>query len=90
MSIYVQSDKPIVVIGAGAVGLFVAKELDKKGIAYFLIDTIDCTQTLEKGQFIQGDAKEREVLEKAGIMEAPTVVVTTSDDGTNGYSRSNV
>ncbi len=32
MSIYVQSDKPIVVIGAGAVGLFVARELDKKGI----------------------------------------------------------
>ena len=85
MSIYVQSDKPIVVIGAGAVGLFVARELDKKGIPYFLIDTIDCKQTLEKGQFIRGDAKEREVLERAGIMEAPTVVVTTSDDGTNGY-----
>ncbi len=85
MSIYFQTDKPIVVIGAGAVGLFVARELDKKGMAYFLIDTVDCEQKLKKGQFIRGDAKEREVLEEAGITETSTAVITTSDDGTNGY-----
>jgi Trk K+ transport system NAD-binding subunit len=85
MSIYIPSDDPIVIIGAGTVGLYVAKELDKKGTPYYLIDTIDCKEKLAKGTFIQGDAKERKVLEKAGIMKAPTVVVTTSDDGTNGY-----
>jgi len=85
MSIYIPSDKPIIVIGAGAVGLFVARELDKKGIAYFIVDTIDCRQKLGKGVFIKGDAKEREVLERAGVMETQTVVITTSDDGTNGY-----
>ena len=85
MSIYIPSEKPIIVIGAGAVGLFVAKDLDKKGIPYYLVDTVDCNQKLKKGEFIKGDAKEREVLEKAGIMETQTVVITTSDDGTNGY-----
>lgn len=85
MSIYLMADKPIVVIGAGAVGLSVARELDKKGTPYSLIDIKGCKQTLAKGRFIQGDAKEREVLERAGIMETPTAIITTNDDGTNGY-----
>ncbi len=85
MSIYIPSDKPIVVIGAGGVGRFVAKVLDKKGISYFLIDITECDQSLAKGTFICGDAKERKILDKAGIKEAPTVVITTNDDGINGY-----
>ena len=85
MAIYIMSDKPIVVIGAGGVGCSVANELDKKGTSYTLVDVKDCKQTLVKGRFIHGDAKERSVLEEAGIMEAPTVVITTNDDGTNGY-----
>ena len=85
MSIYIPSDKPIVVIGAGGVGRFVAKVLDKKETPYFLIDVLECDQPLEKGTFIQGDAKERKTLDKAGIREAPTVVITTNDDGVNGY-----
>lgn len=85
MAIYLMDDKPIVVIGAGQVGRSVARELDKKGTHYSLIDIKDCKQSLSKGRFIQGDAKEREVLEEAGIMETPTVIITTNDDGTNGY-----
>ncbi len=85
MSIYVSSDKPIVVIGAGGVGLSVARELDKKGTPYSLVDIIECKQSLAQGTFIHGDAKERAVLERAGIMEAPTAVITTNDDGINGY-----
>ena len=85
MSIYIPSDKPIVVIGAGGVGRFVAKVLDKKEPPYFLIDLLECDQPLAKGTFIQGDAKERKTLDKAGIKEAPTVVITTNDDGINGY-----
>ncbi|MGR3220788.1 MAG: potassium channel family protein [Candidatus Anammoxibacter sp.] len=85
MAIYLMADKPIVVIGAGAVGLSVARELDKKGTPYALVDIKECKQPLDKGRFVQGDAKEREVLEKAGIMKTPTVIITTNDDGTNGY-----
>jgi Trk K+ transport system NAD-binding subunit len=85
MSIYFPADKPIVIIGAGRVGIYVAHELDKKKISYTIVDTIDCNEKLEMGRFVKGDAKEREVLEEAGIMEAPTAVLTTSDDGTNGY-----
>ena len=85
MSIYIPSDKPIVVIGAGGVGRSVAKVLDKKDTHYFLVDVIECDQLLAKGTFINGDAKERKVLDKAGIKEAPTVVITTNDDGINGY-----
>jgi Trk K+ transport system NAD-binding subunit len=85
MSIYFPSDKPIVIIGAGRVGIYVAHELDKKKIPYTIVDTIDCNEKLEMGRFVKGDAKDRVVLEEAGIMEAPTAVLTTSDDGTNGY-----
>ncbi len=85
MSIYLVADKPIVIIGAGVVGLSVARELDKKGTPYSLIDIKPCKQPLVKGRFIQGDAKEREVLNKAGILDTPTVIITTNDDGTNGF-----
>lgn len=85
MSIYIPSDKPIVVIGAGGVGLSVARELDKKETPYSLVDIIECKQSLAQGTFIRGDAKERAVLDKAGIMEAPTAVITTNDDGINSY-----
>ncbi len=85
MSIYITSDKPIVIIGGGGVGLSVAKELDKKDTPYYLVDVKECKQKLGAGTFVQGDAKERAVLEKAGIMEAPTAVITTNDDGINGY-----
>ncbi len=85
MAIYLMADKPIVVIGAGGVGLSVAGELDKKGTPYSLVDIKECKRRLVKGRFIQGDAKEREVLEKAGIMETSTAIITTNDDGTNGF-----
>lgn len=85
MSIYIPSDKPIVIIGAGAVGLSVARELDKKETPYNLIDVVEIKESLQSGTFICGDAKERAVLDKAGITETPTVVITTNDDGINGY-----
>ena len=85
MAIYFLSDKPIVVIGAGGVGLSVVRELDKKETPYSLVDVKECKQALAKGRFIRGDAKERSVLEEAGILEASTAVITTNDDGTNGY-----
>ena len=35
--------------------------------------------------YVLGDAADRECLEKAGILEAPTTIVTTNDDPTNIY-----
>src|SRR5690606_22823775 len=35
--------------------------------------------------YILGDAADRECLERAGILEAPTTIITTNDDPTNIY-----
>lgn len=37
------------------------------------------------GHYVVGSAADLEVLERAGIREAPTVIITTNDDATNVY-----
>lgn len=85
LSIYHPIDKPIIVIGAGAVGLSVASDLDRKNASYVLIDKDDYNYQLEKGIFMKGDAARPGVLESAGITDAPSVAITTHDDGMNNY-----
>ena len=45
----------------------------------------DPERALDKDKHIVGNAAELEVLKKAGIMEAPTVIITTHEDDTNVY-----
>ncbi len=85
LSIYHPTDRPIIIIGGGAVGLSVAHDLDKKGASYVLIDKNEVFAKLEKGLFIKGEASKPGVLESAGIANAPSVVITTNDDGINNF-----
>lgn len=82
--IYERSDKPVVIIGGGHVGRAVAATLDQQGIDYRVVDRHPDPQ-LDPDRVIQGDAAEFEVLRKAGIMETPSVVITTHDDDMNVY-----
>ena len=45
----------------------------------------DATNLAEPERTIIGNAAETEVLNRAGIMEAPAVIITTRDDNTNIY-----
>lgn len=84
MSIYHVSDKPVVIIGAGRVGRAAAKALKERDIDYRIIDK-NPERIRDPEKYILGDAADLKVLEKAGIREAHTTLVTTHDDDINIY-----
>jgi Trk K+ transport system NAD-binding subunit len=84
MVIYSVSDAPALVIGGGRVGRAAARGLAEREIPYRILEQ---KQELvrDPATYVHGSAADRECLERAGIGEAGTVIVTTNDDATNMY-----
>ena len=78
------SEGPVLIIGGGRVGRAAGAFLAEQGMEYCIVE-----QRAERiragGNYVHGDAAEREVLAAAGIDEAQAVLVTTHDDDTNVY-----
>jgi Trk K+ transport system NAD-binding subunit len=72
------SDRRIIA-GFGDVGREVARQFDKKGISYTIVDL----KPYPGKEQVIGDSTDRETLDKAGIREASTLVVTLNDDNKN-------
>ncbi|MGB3209803.1 MAG: NAD-binding protein [Desulforhopalus sp.] len=78
-------DAPVLILGGGRVGLAAAETLEKHGIIFRIVEKRP-TLTSGKGErFIEGDAADIRVLEKAGVMDARTVIITTHNDAMNIY-----
>lgn len=75
----------VIVIGAGRVGQSVAEALRTQGIDYRIIELEKeaLNELGEKG--VQGDAAHFEVLQRAGIIEAESVVITSHNDDMDIY-----
>lgn len=84
LSIYNVSDKPVVIIGAGRVGRAAAKSLEERGIDYRIIDK-NPDRIRDNKKYILGNAADFNILNKAGIAECHTVLITTHDDDVNIY-----
>lgn len=84
VSIYHVSDNPVLIIGAGRVGRAAAKSLQERQIDYRIIDK-DPQRIIDKDKYVFGDAADHNILEKAGMYEAHTVLITTNDDDMNIY-----
>jgi Trk K+ transport system NAD-binding subunit len=78
------SDAPVVVIGGGRVGRSTASALEELGAQTCIVEKRG-ERAAKSGNYVIGDAAAREVLEEAGINDAPCVVITTHDDDTNLY-----
>ena len=84
--IYNVNPNPVVVIGGGRVGSAVARTLVRREVAVNLIERQDALcQRLEAdcNRVFAGDAADYDLLKEAGILEAPSVVLTTNDDAMN-------
>ncbi|MCK9174301.1 MAG: NAD-binding protein [Desulforhopalus sp.] len=82
------SDASVLILGGGRVGRAVAETLHQHSLRFSIVEKDSDTKELEKvatGHVVFGDAADIEVLEKAGIMKARTVIVTTRDDAMNMY-----
>jgi len=78
-------DALVLILGGGRVGLAAAETLDRHGMAYKIVEKRPTIATGKGDAFIQGDAADLEVLERAGIKKARTVIITTHNDAMNIY-----
>ena len=83
-AIYNVSDAPVLIIGGGRVGRSAAAALKEREVPYRIIEK-NPEAVRDPQTYVVGDASDRECLERAGILEAPTTIVTTNDDPTNIY-----
>jgi Trk K+ transport system NAD-binding subunit len=75
---------PVMVLGGGRVGQSVADALKARGIDFRVVEKKAGIASRDS-YFIQGSAGDLEVLEKAGIKETPSIIITTHDDNLNIY-----
>jgi Trk K+ transport system NAD-binding subunit len=78
-------DSPVILCGLGRIGWSVLEYLKAAGLPVVAIDP-RCKQSdprLTGVRLIQGDCRQKEILEQAGIAKARGVLVLTSDDLTN-------
>lgn len=78
------SHAPVIIIGGGRVGRAAGRGVGERGLDYRIIEQQE-ERNRNPEKYIIGNAAELEVLMKAGIKEAPSVIVTTHDDDTNIY-----
>ena len=80
----VNEDAPVLILGCGRVGLAAARHLEARGRQYRVVDK-KIKREIPQDRMIVGDAADIDVLEKAGMRNAPSVIITTHDDDTNIY-----
>ncbi|MCF7675599.1 MAG: NAD-binding protein [Akkermansiaceae bacterium] len=72
----------IIIVGGGLVGRATARALDERGVEWTLIERSP-VRAGKDPRTLLGDASEFETLVKAGLHEAPSVIITTHNDETN-------
>ena len=78
------SDSPALILGGGRVGHATAEALEEQKIPYKIVEK-SRTVTKNRANHIHGNAADIDVLQKAGIMNARSVIITTHNDDMNIY-----
>ena len=81
--IYHTTDAPILILGGGRVGRAAAQILEERQIVYKIVEKNP--KFIRNNKYIQGNAADLDTLTRAGIREAPSVIITTHDDSMNIY-----
>lgn len=87
-SIYEPNENPVLVLGGGKVGAAAARALRSRGVSVHLIERDPALRaSLETiaDRVLIGDASDIEIIKKAGIDDAPSVVLSTADDAQNAF-----
>ncbi|MGE0827338.1 MAG: TrkA family potassium uptake protein [Candidatus Binatia bacterium] len=82
--IYNVSVAPAVILGGGRVGRATAHALAAREVDYIIVE-LQSALVRDPAKYVVGNAADLEVLKKAGIDEAPTVIITPHDDDLNVY-----
>lgn len=79
--IYNVTTGPVLVVGGGRVGRALGKTLEERNIHYKLIEKNE--KLAVNDNYIVGDASDKELLLRSGLMTSPAVAITTEDDNLN-------
>lgn len=82
--IYNVSIEPVLILGGGRVGRATARALAEREIEHRIVER-EPSRVRDPQTYVVGNAAELEVLERAGIRQTPTVIITTNDDDMNVY-----
>ncbi|MCP4634727.1 MAG: potassium channel protein, partial [candidate division Zixibacteria bacterium] len=80
--LYHTSGAPVLILGGGRVGRAAAQVLEERKIIYKVVEK---NAKLIQNNYIQGNAADLDTLNRAGLREAPSVIITTHDDSMNIY-----
>jgi Trk K+ transport system NAD-binding subunit len=78
------SDSQALILGGGRVGNAAAEALEEQKIPYKIVEK-SRTLTKNRANYIHGNAADIDILHKAGIMNARSVLITTHNDDINIY-----
>ena len=82
--IYSVSAAPVVILGGGRVGRATAQALAQRDVDYRVVEVLP-ERIRDPKKYVLGSAADLAVLEKAGIRETSTVIITPRDDDLNVY-----
>ncbi len=78
------TEAEVLILGGGKVGRATARELKANNIPYKIIES-RADRIRDPDSYILGDASDRDVLAKAGIVHARSVIITSHEDSLNLY-----
>jgi len=73
---------PVLILGGGRVGLAAAEYFAASNIDYCIVEK---NPRITSDKIITGNATDHDILQKAGISNAPSILITTHDDDMNTY-----
>ncbi len=79
-----EDDAPALILGGGRVGHAAAETLDKHNVRYKIVEKRP-TIVKDGDIYIHGDAADLDILKKAGLDSARSVIITTHNDDMNIY-----
>jgi voltage-gated potassium channel len=82
--IFETNSNPVIIIGSGRVGKYVAQDLALREIDYVIVEKDEINNAIPD-KTIVGNAADINTLKKAGIDKAPSVIISTSNDDMNIY-----
>lgn len=82
--IYHVEGAPVVILGGGRVGRATGHHLRKRQIDYRIVEELP-ERILDSEKYVLGSAADLATLERAGIRDAPAVMITTHSDDENIY-----
>ena len=82
--IYHVTSGSVIVVGGGRVGRSIARSLAERDVSYRIVET-NPARILDQSTYVHGTAADLETLERAGIDQAPAIVITTHEDDMNIY-----